>query len=192
MNKKISGIKVSVIVILALLGILSVTDTKSVKANPSFFTEGKSASASTTLSFLSPGNGTTTVTFNPTLDGNFAALNDGGTVLLGQFTSSSTAPTLKFRREISQDGIDWYPDSVVLASNATTTALAGNFGEYSISFATTTDNVNNPPGSGTNIRLHFSIAIASPTRYTRFVFYVPAGGVNGGLWAHFVGKKENR
>ncbi len=159
-----------------------------VHANVPFFLRTLSATATSTLSYMAPGTGTTTLTFDAGV--NQANGADMATLLI-QYTASSTAPTLRFRQEFSTDNVDWYTDGlgsvpVLMSLNSTSTQLITPYHEYQVNFATTTDF----GGSGTFARSLTSLQIPTPTRYTRIKFYVPASGGNGALWAEIVGKKQ--
>ena len=51
--------------------------------------------------------------------------------------STSTPARLKYRYEFSDNLIDWYPETVTLAANSTTTAIS-NYVEYPINLASST------------------------------------------------------
>lgn len=154
-----------------------------VYANPPSILRMWSASATSTLAYLSPGAGTTTLMIDTGISANTAA--DNVTLLL-QYTASGTAPTLAFRQEYSADNIDWYSETLV--SSTSQSILVSPYREYSIVFSTTT--ASGRGGSGTSARQMTSLQLPVPTRYTRVVFYVPAGGGNGALWSEFSAKKQ--
>lgn len=156
------------------------------KANPSYFVRCQTASATTTVAYMSPGAATTTLTM-PSSQCNMSGVTAVDSAILHiQYTASSTGPTLVFRVEHSQDGVDWYPETVALAANATSTQLSGDSATYKWIMATSTDN----GGSGTSARLMRSYTITTPTAYTRVIFSVPASGGNGALWASLVAKEQ--
>lgn len=164
-----------------------------VHANPSFFSaKAQTGAATTTIAFMGPGTGTTTLTYDAYgLNGTNQVdpgrnTSKAESFFLGiQYTASGTAPTLRMRQEFSDDGIDWYPDNLSI-SVATTTNIITPFRDYSFTMSTTTDN----GGSGTASRVHTSLRLTSPTRFTRMIFSVPTGGGTGGLWAQVVPNKE--
>lgn len=158
---------------------------KIVVANPSIFAPTKATgAATTTVVYMRPGLATTTLAYD-SLDGDTVKVDE--LTLAIQYTASTTGPTLKMRFEDSHDGINWYPRGVSLNENATTTRLVGSYNEYIWTVATTTD----IGGSGTAARVHTSFTVKAPMRHVRAVFYVPAGGGNGALWAQFVPIKED-
>lgn len=183
-----AGILVAAILVTALA--MFAFQPHEAKANPSQILPPKAtAVATTTLQYMSPGAGTTTLSYD--------ALSTGGTdtifdkmQLVMQYTASSTAPSLKYRIEDSRNGIDWYPRSATVSgqTNATTTQITGNFADNLWTVATTTDN----GGSGTSARVMQSVLIDMRMRYIRAIFYVPASGGNGGLWAEFNPTKQKQ
>lgn len=146
----------------------------------------KTATATTTVAYLTPGTATTTLSSD--LYSASSNTKANGALVAFQYTASSSAAALKARVEYSNDGVDWYAESIPLAETATTTLMTTTFREYSWNnFATTTDY----GGSGTASRIHQSFSIATPTRYVRVKFYVPAGAGNGALWASLTPNKDN-
>lgn len=173
-----------VLVSLAVLTLFGMS-VKEARATPSqFFPTKETAPATSTLLYLTPGTGTTTLTYD-SFQGDNAKIDR--LVLAMQYTGSSTGPTLKIRFEDSMNNNDWYPRSATsLNPTSTTTLLTGNFSEYQWTVSTTTDN----GGSGTAARVHNAFTVEAPMRYVRAIFYVPAAGGNGGLWAQFVPVKQ--
>lgn len=137
-------------------------------------------STSTTVS-MSPGVGVTTLALSNCASGNLAE----SAFVQFQFSATTTAK-LNIRVEHSNNKVDWYPDTTVITGNATTTVVAGDSLVYQFNLSTTTDN----GGSGTAGRLHRSLSISTPTKYTRVVFFVPTGGGSGALWAEVIGRKQ--
>ena len=164
--------------------LLSPTETN---ANPSrvtrcstFATTGETH-ATTSPSYMRAGTGTTTLAC-PT-DG---AYDFDVRVML---KASSTKTNLRGYVAHSDNGTDWYPVSVPLTSNATTTTYSGSPNELSIHYASTT-----PEDSGGNAdtmwaTLKFRDVAA---RYTRVRFYLPPGSLNGAVYAEMVKKEQHR
>jgi hypothetical protein len=167
--------------VLTILIVVFALGTKTVSANLAYFLRVESATATSTLSYMTPGTATTTIS----IDGGASALDSA--LLTFQYTASGTAPVLKARVEYSSDKIDWYPQMTAIGQ-ATTTLIATPFLEYSFTLSTTTDN----GGSGTSARVHGSLDIPTPTRYTRVKFYVPASGGNGALYTELTAKKQSQ
>lgn len=151
----------------------------------------KTATATSTLAYMTPGTGTTTLSYDTYTDGLSTA---DSMALLVRLTASSTNTTLKINQEFSQDGIDWYQSTQpMIIQNSTTTvnpiALSG-VPQYVWQFASSTINgVSITPASDTRI-----IPVKSPTRFTRFVFTVASSTLtpgNGAIWAQILPVKQN-
>lgn len=165
-------------------------------ANPGYWGgKQQTATASTTLAYLSPGAATTTLTydtfeFDSTKNVNKSRTDAKDATLLFQYTASGTEPRLNVRLEYSNDNIDWYPLAVPTTAVATDTPVT-RFSEYQFALSTTTAATDGNLGSGTAGRVHQALKIDDiPTRYIRAIFYVPAAGGNGGLYAEFIPRKE--
>lgn len=173
-------------------------------ANPLFTCSAQTAAATTSLVYMSAGTATTTLTLDTACTrytGNTDVYTgETDTVLIQYSASSSLSTQLKTRMEISQDNIDWYALTNPISANATTTFVTGNYADYNIPFSTTTPYIDFG-GTGTTAtssavvisgRFMTSIVVQQPSaRYIRFVFYVPTGATNGGLWASAVIKKQD-
>lgn len=172
----------------ALFGVVSFA-----AANPSFFIRANAIpcgafTATTTTSFMTPGAGTTTATFDT---GCGTAGSTDNAVLLTQFTASSTASILNISYEYSQDNVDWYQSN--LSSQATTSSSQSLTAaqSYSWVFASTT-----PGGGGSSATGVFAnrqmkvIEVRTPTRYVRAIFSTPLGSANDTVWAEFVAKRQ--
>jgi hypothetical protein len=171
------------VALLVAVALIALTQPFSLRANPSEYCINSTNSSTSTVVAMTAGTATTTLTLtncasSPATDSAF---------LQFQYTVSSASSTAKMaiRVEHSQDKIDWYPETVNL-SVGTSTIVAGDSATYLYQFATTTTN----GGSGTTLRVHRSLVISTPTRYTRVVFYVPQGGGAGSLWAQAIGKNQ--
>src|SRR3990167_5601402 len=164
--------------------------------NPSFFGQQTStASATTTKAYMTPGRATTTLVVNSFLT---APEGNDRQTLLVQFTGSSTASKLGIAFQFSQDGINYYDDSLSLGFAASTTLPIGLgvADSFVIPMATSTTGLEpfaSTPisGSGWTAR---AIDIPTPARYTKVVFSMPFGGgnVNGAVWATVIPKKQLR
>lgn len=192
--------------VLALLGSLAVLSlgvlllAQKAGANPSFFIVGQAtASATTTLTFMTPGTATTTVVQTATNNGNTMGLN--AATLLVQFTGSSTASSLAVSFEYANNdaGVDcsvtptvcdWYKDGLLGASAivSTTTQIVSLAAAtaYTLPFASTT------VGGvlGTASRTTRIINVQTPAQYVRAVFTLPIGSLNGAIYAKFLPTKE--
>lgn len=143
-----------------------------VHANPGYFVPTvQTATATTSISYMTPGTATTTLQYDTYNTGNNYATNYA--TLLARFAASST-PTFAINLEYSQDGIDWYGNT--LFNNSTTTAA------YSLNV---TNSYTFSPAASSTLR---AIKIDTPTRFVRANLSV--AGSNGGVWAQFVPNKE--
>lgn len=192
--------------ILALIGSLAVIALATlllvpkVDANPSFFIVGQAtATATTTLTFMTPGTATTTVVQAAANNGNTMGIN--AATLLVQFTGSSTASSLNVTFEyantdagvdcsVTPTACDWYKDGLLGATGVvSTTTQAVNLGtvaNYTLPFASTT--VGGLIGNAT--RTTRIINVQTPAQYIRAVFTLPIGSLNGALYAKFLPTKE--
>ena len=169
------------VIALMAIGIYSF-DKKEADANPSVFQVTQTAVATTTVTYMSAGTATTTITHD-SLQNRFAT---DGAALMIQLKASSTATTLKWKYEFSQDGIDWFQDNQELTTNATTTVQVRDSKEFSWVFASSTPN-NGGTGSDFGLKL---VNVPTPARFTRAVFYLPVGSTKGSLLAQIVAKKQ--
>jgi hypothetical protein len=146
----------------------------------------KTAAATTTRAYLTPGTGTTTVTVNSDLVGKGLSLDS--ITMLTQVTATTTqAPVVYIRVDDSQDGVDWYSRSGFIHTTATTSTMIGNYSVAQINVSTSTT----PGGSATTTRTNASLEFKVRTKYTRFTYFVPVAGGNVSLWAMPVAKAEN-
>lgn len=126
----------------------------------------QTATATSTTSFLTPGAGTTTLTYDSYQNGpNRKA--DSATLLV-QLQASSTSSVLGIKIQYSQDGIDWYGDNLQVATSSTNIATDNS---YSWTAASTAS-------------LNKAIVFPVPTRFSRAVF--TDTGANASIWAQVV------
>lgn len=190
----------AVLVSLAIIAVATLLLVPKAGANPSFFIVGQAtATATTTLTFMTAGTATTTVVQTATNNGNTMGLN--AATLLVQFTGSSTASSLNLTFEyansdagvdcsVTPTACDWYKDGLLGAAavvSTTTQALnLGTVANYTLPFASTT--VGGLIGIAT--RTTRIINVQTPAQYVRAVFTLPIGSLNGGLYAKFLPTKE--
>jgi len=161
-----------------------------VGANPQFFMPRKlMKTATTTVTYMTPGTATTTFAFDTFQNSSNNAVN--GLALAIQFTaSSSPRSTLKWHYEYSPDNIDWYPEQEVLTTVATTTLYTLKVKEHSWQFASST---YYDYGNGT-ATLGFKIVdVPVYARYVRTKFYMErtdSSNRSGAVWAEYIGRKE--
>lgn len=171
-NLKRNSPVIGFVAIIAVLGALFFA--YSAKANPSDFSVTKSATATTTETFIASGAtviGTPYDSFNG--DPNAA----DSSVLLVQFSASSTSSVLGIKVQYSQDGIDWYDDNLLESTNSTSTPA------YSMQVA----NSYTWTAAGTATAFK-AITEPTPTRFTREVYTM--AGANGSVWTSRIVKKE--
>ncbi len=112
--------------------------------------------ATSTLTAIGPGLATSTLVFDAYNTGQpFAA---EGAVVLVSDTSSSSAAILNITLSYSQNGVDWYGDSINKAATSTIPFDLNNSLFYRMN--------GNATASTTNAAFQFQ----TPTRYTRIVF----------------------
>lgn len=154
--------------------------------------------ASTTVVFMQPGKATTTLTLPafpsspPGCGGVPGQAFDSAFVQL-QYNATTTGAAkdsvILYRVEHSRDGIDWYAESNVLTSNATSTPVTGDSAFYRLNFSTSTDN----GGTGDATHMFRSFGVNTPTQYTRVIFINPANqsASDANFWAEIIGKRQN-
>lgn len=179
-------------------------------ANSSFFaTYAKTAVATSTIAYQTPGTATTTLVYDAwqcqnagSSSCNITGSNEVGTqnffaadsaTLMLQFTASSSISKLTINFEYSDDGIDWYqassPSLVPGYATTTTTITLGSIPQYSWTFASSTVGGRGlVAGDNRDTR---AIPINTPVRYERAVITCAIGGANCGVWGEFIPKKQN-
>lgn len=165
------------------------------KANPSQTPPYKGISvASTSPVYMSAATSTRTITYDSFSVGSDTKFDSA--LIVGQYTASSSADTLRFRVEYSRDGIDWYPDNTVglnntaLNSNATTTQLTGTGSSFFVQPATTSAITDGFQGSGTATRVHFSAQVSWKARWMRVIYWNRVGEGNGAVYSEILPIKE--
>ncbi len=166
---------------------------KYVEANPSRITAPDSCTSSgnsstSSISYMSPGNATTTVTCNLQRISALAGGTDSvdSAVLAIQYHASSTALSeLDWYFEYSQDGVDWYKSNNFPTLATTTLAVPQNYSWRQYSTTTVVTN-----GFATSSLDKKVVSVDTPTRWIRAVFTNPIGANNVGFWASFISKIE--
>lgn len=146
-------------------------------------------SATTSVSYMSAGVGTSTITCN--LEYLASAYGNGSnsfdSAILGiQMNASSTNTTLAWKYEYSQDNLDWYQDDIDLTTSATTTTHVRTYKEHSWLFASSSA----PTSIAKSSRSNKKVELDTPAKWIRVTFYIPAGSTGGALWAQIIGKAE--
>jgi hypothetical protein len=173
------GIQTSLVLALVFMSSVSF-----VKANPSFFIRQQSASATTTVSYMTAGTATTTLVFDTGVN---AAGSTDGAVLLTQFTASTTASQVAYTFEYSQDAVDWYSDR--LDNGATTTPQINLSTETT--YLLTGVGERNGGVAGTSSTTLRAIVAKTPTRYIRAIYTIPVGSGNGAVYGEFIAKRQS-
>src|SRR3990167_3581865 len=166
-----------------------------VHANPSLFSQVSTSTATTTPTYISGGKGTTTLVYDAQTNGDNFALNSA--YLLVQFTASSSAlSTLNINIQYSDDGKDYFWETVTRTASSTSNFGLGVQQTLSLNVsATSTPNMENcinaaACANGATSSRAFMIEV--PTRYVRAIFTAPASAQPSAFWAQWIGKKENR
>jgi len=182
-----------VIALVAILAVLSLIATAA-HANPSqFASKAATAAATTSLSYITPGTGTTTLTYDTFQVNGTNQVNNGNTFVTNsarlniQLTASSTLTRLCRRVLYSQDNIDYYASVASVVTSATTTVESGLYNETCFTLATTSE-----PFLGSSTFGSRSVSLDVPTRYAKVQFYLPPGSGNGAVYAEIVPVKETK
>jgi len=194
--------------IAGLIGLVLLVVGATVYANPKFFlSRTATAVATTTVSYMTPGTSTTTLTYdtwsnpdNSTIIRNerLAQLSLGVQIHASSTVDNATSTRLQWHYEYSNDNVDWYPESVFShTNNATTTVDITDFHQYEL--LTSSSSV-----SGFSITDAFRdyriVDVPVLTRYIRVIFSLKDDSVgiaglepenNGAVWAEFIPLKEN-
>ncbi len=175
--KKISIIALFSASIASVLIIIFVFKSMPVNANVSVFPPSITLSgvtATSTLTTIAAGVGTTTLVYDAYNTGQpFAA---SGAVLFVQDTASSTAAVLNIIFQYSQNGNDWYSDSINVP--ATTTFPFNLNGSASYRYTA-------PASASTT---GFAVGFLTPTRYVRAV--ISATGATSSIFAQVTPRRE--
>lgn len=173
-----------------------------VHANPFYVgSKAKSAIATTTVAYMTPGTATTTVQYdsyeingtNQTNGGNLTLPDSIAFALQGN--ASSSISVINVTCEFGDDetgatgvtSIDWYQNGIVGAT--TTNSGVQNIGttnSFSFTYASTT--VGGAPISTTTTRFAKVVVCPVPTRYVRAV--VTITGANASVWVGIIPKKQ--
>ncbi len=189
------------IITLALVSAAYITSDKA-SANPlmvvsSSCVKQTSSVSTSTVNYMTPGVGTTTLTYDSYCGGN-NQITDGATLLVYQL-ASSTVSSVDIAVEYSNDSTDWYENKIDAMVATTTTPIAiGPISNFVYKYSSTT-----PGKIGVPAALNYGSRIVSlytPTRYMRIVFsnttLTSGAGVatslNTAIWAQIVPNKESK
>lgn len=170
---------IAAFVLASILVLFSVSGTA--HANPLRFPPAvPSATATTTLTFMSNGAATSTLATydsyanNGVSGGGSSQAMDSVAILL-QTTASSTASVYWITFEYSMDGVDWYADNAVTRTTAGTINASGA-NSYSFTASSTA-------------REGRLIVAPAPTRFIRMKSTV--AGANGAIWGAIQPQKQS-
>lgn len=173
-----------------LLAVLVLFVAVKAHANPSeIVARARTAVATTTLSYMTAGNATTTLTFdannvasdNPT-NTNSSPYKADNAQLYVRFTASTTLTQLCRRTFYSNDNVDYYATQTVVTS-ATSSVATQLYGETCFSFASTSEAI-----FGSNTTNNRTETITTPARFTKVQFYTK--GANGAVYAEIAPSRE--
>lgn len=149
----------------------------SAKAQPSSVVIQTTATATTTMSYMTPGTATTTYQFDSASYSSGKVLNmqgiDSGSMMI-QFAASSSAASLAYQFQYSNNNIDWYGES---SSFGTVSGSNNSLFEAS----STITHIWTPGVTGTSTKL-VTIPVAA-AQHERVVFSIPVGTANGAVYA---------
>lgn len=147
----------------------------------------KSVLATSSPTYMTPGNATTTYSFDAYSVG---GPNGWKTMAFNlQFTASSTLSIVNVEIQHSQDGIDWHSDGTfpMLGATSSPTYTVNTVNKYQVTYASSTIGAS-PTNSATMLR---SLDIPVKERWVRVVVTMPIGSLNGAVWGDLIGTKEN-
>lgn len=194
MTKKITSLHIlSGLCLLAIALVLSFSlYYKKIEANPSAlhnFAGCKTATATTSVSYMTPGLGTTTVACNAPDSSNGAIETFKKLSLFTYLTASTTASQIKIQQEVSPDGSNWFAAPVSLIAS-TTQAIKLNYdGSITWTFASSSFN-GNPVAQDNNLST-LALPLQVPaSKAVRYIISNPNGAGNVGIWAQITGTSE--
>lgn len=162
----------SLIAFLAIVGLVS--------ANQSYLSAGKkTAAATTTVTYMTPGTATTTITYD-TYDADGDGVMDGtqktdGALVLLQSIASTSASVQTINVEYSMDNIDWFSLTPAAASSTASQDL-----DTALAYTLT--------GNATASTTRRAVFLETPTRYLRVVISATTG--NSSIWGWVLPWKE--
>lgn len=156
------------------------------KANPlKFPSTSKSATATTTVSYMTAGVATTTHQYDAYSQPSGFAV-DHATLFVSQY-ASSTASAIDINIEYSQDGIDWYQNGGGFTDAYASTTKVFDIEQTSkmrFGFASSTAGLPSPVAKlATTTR---AVSVQTPTRFVRAIFSVPVGSTPTAVWSEWV------
>lgn len=178
MVKQTKILSVGLIAIAILILTAMIPSASTVNANPIYVgATAQTATATSSPAFIGVGTATSTVTYDAYASTTLQYVPTMASLLV-QFTASSTSSVLAINLQYSNDGIDWYQDSVYGALGHGTSTQA-------IDLATTNSITWKAAGTAVTNRI---IMIPTPTRYVRVISSLT--GAAGAVWVQVAPIKE--
>lgn len=183
------------VLITTLAFILFISNVPNVGANPSqlpIHGNCKTSSSTSSPYYIVANTATSTLTCDAyNLDtNNVNPLSLNTASLLVRYQGSSTASIMNIKFEYSNDGSDWYQNTLGQVSFATSTQVKlGTLNSYSWQYSSSTNLGGGSLVSATSTRI---IDVPVPTRYVRVIFSSEVAVYNGAVWAELVPKQEVR
>lgn len=183
--------KLQWIIPLSAAGIVLLSFAAVTFANP-FYTgqKARSATATTTVSFLTPGAATTTSPLYDSYEQNGTNEPNAGNITLPnsvavvvQGNASSTTSVLNLACEFSDDNVDWYQSEIIAATSTGATNISVPV-SFTFTFASTT--VGGVQNSATRYQKLFECPV--PLRYVRVVETNTGAGMS--VWTAIIPKKQ--
>lgn len=196
MKRKLIIPGVSILVILLL--VVGVTWTKHAFGSV-FITRGcfvskpmVLSSSTTTLSYMTAGKATTTLTCDTyALGGSAGKTNAADSAILTAILYASTTGTIvNINQEFSNDGNTWFQNNTGDVATTSPVLYLDTVQTMQWAFSTSTEGLS---GATTIVDATTTkaVTIKTPTRYTRIIFSIPIGAKAGAIWAELAVKKQN-
>ena len=152
----------------------------------------RSANATSSVRFMTPGTGTTTT---PCATANADSVR--AYVIVVASSSGISDTVYGFRVERSMNNIDWFADVEDIMELATTTRFVSNFSETILPYASSTAGTNGINdtiafggyGTTTYNLINFDIPTAG-ANYVRLVSYITTGSRNGAIHQALIPKRD--
>lgn len=178
MKKFLAIVSVCAGVFLTLLAVISFNTASANRSSLVYAYQNDNTKATTSISYMTAGVSTTTSQTFKTALADQLDLNI-------MMVASSTASTLNWRYEFSDNNVDWYTESGDTTSNATTSIITRDGKIYSWVFASSTSGTGNATRAFQHIKIK-DIAAA----YTRVIFFIPPGSTPAGVNVYGTKKEQ--
>lgn len=176
---KTKSMKKTILLTFVLALLVTLYQPSLAKAWASYFTVNKSATATSTVSYMTGGTATTTYNLNGGLNTLMADVDQSNVFI--QFTASTSASTLQWQVQRSNDGIDWFDeDATVAITSASNVVVHASSSLNSWTPSNTT--------ASTSRKVITISRVAS--YYARLVFSIPPGSTGGAIWTQDTEKRD--